>query len=226
MRVKRHAFGENVPHRDLLLSPEHAVFVDDVLIPIRHLINGTTIAQEKTEEITYYHVELPAHGILLAEGLPAESYLDTGNRNAFSEADSVSLHPDFARGSDEIWAEHGCAPLIQSGPILAAVRVRLAQQAARLGAACEPEMEIMLITSGTVSAVIPAGARNVRLVSSSVTPPGDRRPATAGRGDRRIDAGWEAACAARSGLKPWLPSGGRGKRAVLALDGWRRHPCT
>jgi hypothetical protein len=34
VRVRARAFGRNLPHCDLLLSPDHAVFVNDVLIPI------------------------------------------------------------------------------------------------------------------------------------------------------------------------------------------------
>src|ERR1019366_10641252 len=56
-----------------------------VLIPIRYLVNGRSIAQEARDEVTYWHVELARHDILLAEGLPAESYLDTGNRDAFAD---------------------------------------------------------------------------------------------------------------------------------------------
>jgi hypothetical protein len=37
----------------------------------------------------YVHVELDRHDILLAEGLPAESYLDTGNRAAFGTQGGV-----------------------------------------------------------------------------------------------------------------------------------------
>jgi hypothetical protein len=33
VRVRAGAFGENVPVRDLYLSPDHAVFVNDVLVP-------------------------------------------------------------------------------------------------------------------------------------------------------------------------------------------------
>jgi len=38
VRVVAGAFGEGRPRRDLLLSPDHAVFVDHVLIPAKHLI--------------------------------------------------------------------------------------------------------------------------------------------------------------------------------------------
>ncbi len=76
------AFGPGLPASTLTLSPEHAVFVDGVLVPVRSLVNGTTIRQALAEAITYYHIELPRHDVVLAEGLPAETYLDTGNRQA------------------------------------------------------------------------------------------------------------------------------------------------
>jgi hypothetical protein len=84
VRIRAGAFGEGAPVRDLVLSPDHAVFIDQVLVPVRHLVNGTTIGQEQVDEVTYWHLELPAHDAVLAEGLPCESYLDTGNRAAFS----------------------------------------------------------------------------------------------------------------------------------------------
>jgi hypothetical protein len=55
--------------------------VDGALIPIRYLINGRSIVPTASRTVIYYHLELPRHDVLLAEGLPAESYLDTGNRD-------------------------------------------------------------------------------------------------------------------------------------------------
>ena len=78
------AFADRVPCRDLLVSPDHGIFVDAKLICARQLVNGTTIVREAgLASVEYFHVELEAHAILLAEGLPAESYLDTGNRGFF-----------------------------------------------------------------------------------------------------------------------------------------------
>jgi hypothetical protein len=60
-----------MPHTDLLVSPDHGVFVDGKLICARQLINGTTIRQEEDyTSVEYFHVELESHAILLAEGLP------------------------------------------------------------------------------------------------------------------------------------------------------------
>jgi collagen type I/II/III/V/XI/XXIV/XXVII alpha len=123
VRVHAHAFGRDLPRRDLLLSPDHAVFVDDVLIPIRYLINDTTIRQAERRSVEYFHIELPRHAILLANGLPAESYLDIGDRSSFENGGGpLHLHPDFA---SRLWEAEGCAPLCVAGATLAAVRRRL-----------------------------------------------------------------------------------------------------
>jgi hypothetical protein len=136
IRIAPHAFGAGLPKRPLLLSPDHAVFVDDVLIPIRHLINGTTVAQIERTAITYYHIELPRHDVLLAEGMPAESYLESGARDAFANsAGAIQLHPDFAPPQDRyatLWEREGYAPLVIAGEPLDRIRQRLACQASLL----------------------------------------------------------------------------------------------
>jgi hypothetical protein len=129
VRISAHAFGPDRPHRDVLLSPDHAVALPDdrggaVLIPVRHLVNGATIVQERRDSIDYFHVELKCHGVLLVEGLGAESYLDTGNRSAFANGGAAAMaHPDFAAGVSD---RDACAPRVVSGPELARARARLA----------------------------------------------------------------------------------------------------
>ena len=132
VRVGAGAFADGVPSCDLWLSPDHAVYANDVLIPIKGLVNGTTIAQVPRDVVTYWHVELPRHDILLAEGLPVESYLDTGDRAAFANGGAVvRLWPDFAVRA---WEAGGYAPLVLAGPVLADVRERLAERAGSVGA--------------------------------------------------------------------------------------------
>ena len=98
IRIERDAFADNMPHRDLLVSPDHAIFVDGKLICARQLVNGTTIRQELDwTAVDYYHVELDQHAILLAEGLPAESYIDTGNSGFFANSGAA---PGAAPGPD------------------------------------------------------------------------------------------------------------------------------
>jgi uncharacterized repeat protein (TIGR03803 family) len=92
VRIRAGAVAENVPHRDLLVSPDHAICLDGVLIPAKELVNGATIVQElDIAEVHYFHIELEQHDILLAEGLTAESYLDTGNRDAFAGIRALAL---------------------------------------------------------------------------------------------------------------------------------------
>ena len=135
VRIAAHAFGPDRPRRELLLSPDHAVFVEDVLIPIRHLINGTTVAQITRQAITYYHIELPRHDVLLANGMPAESYLEAGARDAFANGGRlIQLHPDFAPPLDHyamLWEAQGYAPLVVTGAALERAREALARQAQR-----------------------------------------------------------------------------------------------
>jgi len=124
IRIRAGAFGPGRPYCDLLLSPDHAVYANDVLIPIKHLVNGSTIEQIKVDEIDYYHVELQQHSVLLANGLAAESYLDVANHRGFfaNGGAPVVLHPDLTALA---WEANGCAPLIVTGPKLDAVRERV-----------------------------------------------------------------------------------------------------
>ena len=94
---------------------------------IRLLINGDTIAQTRTKHVIYWHVKLDVHDILLAENLPAESFLDTGNRHAFENGGpALALHPDFAA---RVWESRSCAALCLTGGLLDDIRTRLWRRA-------------------------------------------------------------------------------------------------
>ncbi|MBD8909566.1 hypothetical protein MZTS_23445, partial [Methylorubrum zatmanii] len=70
----------------------------------------------------YWHVELDRHDILLAEGLPAESYIDGGDRAFFAEASDHSLHnPDYVPPG---WMGR-CRPVAVDGSVIEAERSRL-----------------------------------------------------------------------------------------------------
>jgi T5SS/PEP-CTERM-associated repeat protein len=126
VRIARGAFGANVPCRELHLSPDHAVFVNGVLIPAKLLINGTSIVQVGRGRVTYHHVELPEHAVILAEGLPVESYLDTGDRMNFDAGGTIRLYPDFtarlAPDAAMLWEANGAAQLVLAGTLLDAAR--------------------------------------------------------------------------------------------------------
>jgi collagen type I alpha len=113
VRIAPNTFGPGQPRRILLLSPDHAIWVDEVLIPVKHLIDGRRIVQQPVDAVTYHHLELPRHNVILADGLPVESYLDVGDHSLLADV------------SARIWEAHGCAPLIVCGPVLERVRNRL-----------------------------------------------------------------------------------------------------
>jgi hypothetical protein len=187
--IQRGAFAENVPHRDLVVSPDHALFVDGKLVIARLLLNGMTITQNLDARVVeYYHVELPRHAVLLAEGLTAESYLDTGNRAMFSNAGlALVLHPDFAASQGlSTWADDSCAPLVTTAAEVEPIWRQLAQRAESLGYAppnyattTDPDLLVMVdgrqlrpLTSndGRYVFVLPAGAESIRLTSRAGAP--------------------------------------------------------
>ncbi len=112
IRVARHALRERTPHRDLYLSPGHALFIDGVLIRAKDLVNGISIAPvfpTDTETIEYFHIILDSHDVILAEGAPAETFqLQERNHEDFSNfADFARLYP-FASHT----AMAPCAPIV------------------------------------------------------------------------------------------------------------------
>ncbi len=122
IRFRAGSLGQGLPCRDLLVSPEHAMLLDGALIPARCLVNGVTIAPERmSEPVEYLHVELETHDVLLAEGAAAESFLDDGSRGKFQNAaEYAARHP--APPSPGAF----CAPRVEAGAALEAVRRRLA----------------------------------------------------------------------------------------------------
>jgi collagen type I/II/III/V/XI/XXIV/XXVII alpha len=119
VRIARDAFGPGLPARDLFVSPDHALYLDGVLIPAKLLVNGTTVRQARRRHVVYHHIELARHDVVLAEGLPAETYLDTGDRAKFAGGRITMLYPDF---TSRAWEMLGCAPLVLTGEGLAKAR--------------------------------------------------------------------------------------------------------
>jgi hypothetical protein len=116
IRIRRDALQDGAPRRDLLLSRHHGLFMDGVIIPVGLLVNGLSIVRDDTiDAITYWHIELPQHGFVLAEGAPAESYLEWSNRSHFT----------FSLGSPGQGPAKVAAPYALGGDVVDATRRRL-----------------------------------------------------------------------------------------------------
>lgn len=97
IRVKAGALRDNIPCRDLLVSADHALFVDNVLVHAGALVNGTSIVREPNipETFTYYHVEVDDHSLILAENTPAETFIDNVDRANFDNwHEYQALYPE------------------------------------------------------------------------------------------------------------------------------------
>jgi len=77
VKISRFAIDGKAPHSDLYITPEHAIYIDGILIPARNLVNGVTIVADAKPEIlsvTLFHIELDTHEAIVAEGLAVESF--------------------------------------------------------------------------------------------------------------------------------------------------------
>ncbi|PPQ26571.1 Hint domain-containing protein [Rhodopila globiformis] len=117
--VRMDAFGDGIPNHDLRVTRAHAFLFDDVLIPAEFLINQRSILwDDEPQEVLLYHIELETHDVLIANGAPAESFRDDGNRWLFRNA--WTAHQG---------AQQACAPVITGGAVVDAVWQRLLDRA-------------------------------------------------------------------------------------------------
>jgi hypothetical protein len=144
--VSAGALAHGVPARDLWVSPEHALYIDSALVPARLLVNGMTINQvEAVEHLEYFHIELDSHDVILAEGTPAETYIECDNRLMFhNAAEFPALYPEALPNTGQF-----CAPRLEEGAAtLTAIRERFLARAAALGHQTTDDPGLHLVVDG------------------------------------------------------------------------------
>ncbi len=111
IRVARSALGPDTPHTDLFVTKAHALLIDDVLVPVCNLINGTTITlydAARLNELEFFHIKLEHHDVVWAEGAPCETLIDV-DENAVNFADYLREYgPPTAKNAP-------CAPRLGFG---------------------------------------------------------------------------------------------------------------
>ncbi len=195
--VRKGALAENVPNHDLRITKAHSLYIDDVLIPVEFLVNHRSILwDDRAQEVSLYHIELENHDVLLANGAPAESYRDDGNRWLFQNANSGWGLPP----------QEPCAPVLTGGPVVDTIWRRLLDRSgprAGLPRTDDPDLHLLVDgirlngarRNGNVHVFrLPSIPADVRIVSRAAVPQElglARDPRSLGIALRRV-ALWQA----------------------------------
>lgn len=99
VRFAAGSLGDGLPHTDLTVTADHGMLVNGVICHAGALVNGTTITRvplaEMGESFTVYHIETEEHEIILANGAPAETFIDNVSRRVFDNfAEFDALYGD------------------------------------------------------------------------------------------------------------------------------------
>jgi hypothetical protein len=211
--VFKGALADNVPNRDLRLTKGHSLYLDGVLVPVEYLVNHRSIIwDDRAQEVTIYHVELAKHDVLLADGAPAESYRDDGNRWLFQNANTGWGLPP----------KPPCAPVLTGGAEVDAIWRRLLDRSGPrpgIPTTDDPDLHLMIDgqrvdpatrSNGRYAFRVPARAGTVRMVSRVGVPQElgiARDPRPLGVAFRRISAWQGAKLAMLDGSDPSLDEG-------------------
>lgn len=120
IRIAKDAFGDAMPDRDLLVSPQHRVLVEgwkaelffgehEVLAPARGLVNGRTVRVDADlAEVEYFHLMFARHEIMVTNNLPTESFFPgKTSLDGIADAARAELFEIFPKLRDEV-ASYGC----------------------------------------------------------------------------------------------------------------------
>ena len=106
IKVVRSALADGVPHRDLYLSPWHAIYVDGLLVTVASLVNGFNIVRCDTSDLQtldYFHIELAQYDMVFAEGAPSETLSSISDYKLFDNwSERATLEIDASPVSERL----------------------------------------------------------------------------------------------------------------------------
>lgn len=92
IKICKSALADNLPNSDLWISPNHAIYINGIFVQAKNLVNGKTIYQDNSiTDIKYYHIELSYHTAIVANGLYAETYLNSGSKHRFDNCKNQKI---------------------------------------------------------------------------------------------------------------------------------------
>lgn len=116
VRLRADALGMGEPTEDLIVSPHHKLLiggraarelfnVDEVLVAARDLVNDRSIVVDRhLREVTYVHIMLETHQVLIANGIETESFhpafTDLGAIDVRQRERLFEVLPELGRGGD------------------------------------------------------------------------------------------------------------------------------
>lgn len=128
VRIRAGAFDVERPDQEFLVSPNHRMLVrgavarslfntDEVLVSAKDLINGDTITLDtQVRQVTYIHLMLPSHQIVVANGVETESFHPASTAlTTIPEEDRARLARVNARLESDPHSYGGYARRILSG---------------------------------------------------------------------------------------------------------------
>ncbi|WP_408735758.1 Hint domain-containing protein [Acetobacter malorum] len=186
VRVRKGAIAEGVPHKDLLVTPEHCLFFEGKFVPVRMLVNQRSIFYDRTlTSYEFFHIETDEHSVIWSDGMLSESYLDTGNRKNFSQHGQIATLHQPSR----TWASDAGASLTTDRETVEPLFHRLEARSETMGLqiCAEPasqtqDADLHVVTdkgaiirkarekNGQAVFMLPSGTKEVQLVSRTSRP--------------------------------------------------------
>lgn len=186
VRILKNAIADEVPYKDLLITPEHCLFLNGNLVPARMLVNGRSIFYDRSiTSFTHVHIQTETPSTIMANGLLIESYLANGNRLSFHKNDSIAVIANHTKSQDK----RSTAPAVPARHYVEPLFAKILQRAKQLHTpgqtkpvAMTTESDFHLISDtgliihktrevgGRSLFMIPSAVTSVRLVSRSSRP--------------------------------------------------------